>query len=65
MYFFTSNSDKMLFQVMKNDHVLVVRSYCCLGSHWLQIELVCCITLCVVMSVDCCVSLGSAATFVW
>jgi len=59
MYFFTSNSDKMLFQVVKNDHVLVFR------SHWLRIELVCCITLCTVLSVDCCVSLGSAATFVW
>lgn len=65
MYFFTRNGDKMLFQVMKNDHVLVVHSHSCLGSYWLRIELVCCITLSVVLSVDCCVSLGSAAAFVW
>ena len=65
IYFFTRNSDKMLFQVMKNDHVLVVCSHCSLGSHWLLIELVCCTTLCVVLNVDCCVSLGSAAAFVW
>jgi hypothetical protein len=40
MYLFTGTSDKMLFQVMKNDHVVVVCAHCYLGPQWLQIGLV-------------------------
>jgi hypothetical protein len=47
MYLFTGNSDKMSLQVMKNDQVVVVCAHCCQGPQWLQIELVFCVTLCV------------------
>ena len=36
MYFFTDGSDKMPFQVMKNDQVAIVQIH--LGPRWLQIE---------------------------
>jgi hypothetical protein len=36
----------MSFQVMKNDHVVVVCGYGGLGPQWLQIEFVFCVTLC-------------------
>jgi hypothetical protein len=64
------NSDKMLFHVMKNDHVVVVCAHCCLGSQWLQIVFVFSITLCVVvvvvvLCVAYCVTLGNAAALVY
>jgi hypothetical protein len=31
MYLFTGNSDKMPFQVMKNDHLVIVCAHCGLG----------------------------------
>jgi hypothetical protein len=65
MYLFTDNSDKMLFQMMKNDHVVVVCAHCHLGPQRLHLELVICIALCVVvLSVDCCVTLGNAVPIV-
>ena len=65
--------DKMLFQVMKNDHVVFFCAHCHLGLQFLQIELVFCsvnivfcTTLCVVvLCVDCCVTLGNAAALVY
>ena len=51
MYWFTGSSDRMLFKVMKNDHVVVVYAHCCLVPQWLQIKLVYCITCCVVVVV--------------
>jgi len=56
----------MLFQVMKNDYAVLVCAHYCLGSQWLQTELVFCITQCavVVLFVECHITMGGAATFV-
>jgi hypothetical protein len=36
MYLFTGNSDKVPFQVIKNDHVVIVYAFCYLEPKWLQ-----------------------------
>ena len=64
MYLFTGNSDTMLFQVMKDDRA-VNCAQCCLGPQLLQTELVnilyyTCVVV-VVLCVDCCITVGSAA----
>jgi hypothetical protein len=66
MYLFTGSSDKMPFQVIKNDHVVIVCAHCCFRPKEFQIEVVLCITLCVVvLRVDCDVTVGSAAALVY
>jgi hypothetical protein len=61
-YWVTGNSDKMPFQVMQNDHVVVVYACCHLGP---QFEPLFCITLSVVLCVDCSLTLGNAAALMY
>jgi len=56
----------MPFQVIKNDHVIFICTCCHLGPHWLHIEVVFCISLCVVvLCVEHCITVGSVATLVY